>query len=81
MERSSQWQLVQCGPLSGDQDGTSRVSGLEMGQVRHRCRKEGEPYHTTQTIGSCLYVLAKKIKTVVITVNIFCGLTLCQGFL
>lgn len=29
MERCSQWQLVQRRPLSGDQDGTSRVSRLE----------------------------------------------------
>lgn len=69
------------GPLSCDQDGASRVTGLE-GQVRQRRTKEDKPHYCTHISASCCVPQpAKKIKIARIIVNTYCDLSMCQALL
>lgn len=69
------------GPLSGDQDGASRVIGLE-GWPGSGAEAGRRANHTTTHRPLRLAVRpSQKLKTARIIVNIYCGLTMCQALL
>lgn len=81
LRRWSQWQLVLWGPLSGDQDGASRVIGLEGLAKSGTEAQRREDHATSHRPLHPAVCPSQKLKIAIIIVTISCGLPTCQALL